>query len=136
MLRLAAEHADIAGILPVAKADGSGLSEDELSESSFVHKIELLRSAAGDRFDDIELNLLVQAVEVADDARGAAEKLAREWDEPVEPILDMPFVLLGPVPAIVEKVRRLREDLGFSYLTLFEKDFERFAPALDELKGA
>jgi hypothetical protein len=100
-----------------------------------VGKIELLRSAAGDRFDDIELNLLVQAVEVADDARGAAEKLAREWDEPVEPILDMPFVLLGPVPAIVEKLGRLREELGFSYLTLFEKDFERFAPVLDELRG-
>jgi probable F420-dependent oxidoreductase len=135
MLRLAAEYADIAGILPVAKPDGSGLSENEQSESAFVRKIELLRSAPGERLGDIELNLLVQAVEIADDSRDAAEKLAREWDEPVEPIFDMPFVLLRPVHAIVEKVRRLREELGFSYLTLFEKDFERFAPALAELRG-
>jgi probable F420-dependent oxidoreductase len=135
MLRLAAEHADIVGILPLAKADGSGLSEDEQSESSFVRKIELLRSAAGDRFGEIELNLLVQAVKIADDERAAAEKLAAEWEEPVDPILDMPFVLVGPVPAVVEKVRRLREELGFSYLTLFEKDFERFAPVLAELRG-
>jgi probable F420-dependent oxidoreductase len=133
MLRLAAEHADIVGILPVAKSDGSGLSENEQSESAFVSKIELLRSEAGDRFDEIELNLLLQAVEIADDERTAAEKLAAEWEEPVDPILDMPFVLAGPVPAIVEKVRRLREELGFSYLTLFEKDFERFAQVLAEL---
>ncbi|MGH2818847.1 MAG: TIGR03621 family F420-dependent LLM class oxidoreductase [Actinomycetota bacterium] len=135
MLRLAAEHADIIGILPLAKADGSGLSENEQSESAFMRKIEFLGSAAGERFGEIELNLLVQAVEIADDERAAAEKLAAEWEEPVDPILDMPFVLVGPVPAIVEKVRRLREELGFSYLTFFEKDFERFAPMLADLRG-
>ena len=135
MLRLAAERANIVGILPVAKADGSGLSEKELSESSFVRKIELLRATAGERFGEIELNLLIQAVEIADDERAAAERLAAEWEEPVDPILDMPFVLLGPVPAIVDKVLRLRDELGFSYLTLFEKDFERFARVLAELRG-
>ena len=135
MLRLAAVRANIVGILPVAKADGSGLSEKELSESSFVRKIELLRATAGERFGEIELNLLIQAVEIADDERAAAERLAAEWEEPVDPILDMPFVLLGPVPAIVDKVLRLRDELGFSYLTLFEKDFERFAPVPAELRG-
>ena len=135
MLRLAAERADIVGILPVAKADGSGLSEDESSESSFARKIEIVRGVAGERFGEIELNLLIQAVEIADDERAAAEKLAAEWEEPVDPILDMPFVLLGPVPAIVDKVLRLRDELGFSYLTLFEKDFERFAPVPAELRG-
>jgi probable F420-dependent oxidoreductase len=134
MLRLAAERADIVGILPVAKPDGSGLSEADQSKSAFARKIELLRAAAGERFDDIELNMLIQAVEIADDERAAAEKLAAEWEEPVDPILDMPFVLLGPVPAIVDKVLRLRDELGFSYLTLFEKDFERFAPVLAELE--
>ncbi len=135
MLHLAAERADIIGILPVAKTDGSGLSEAEQSEIAFARKIELLRAAAGARFDEIELNLLVQAVEIAYDERAAAEKLAAEWEEPVDPILDMPFVLLGPVPAIADKVVRLRDELGFSYLTLFEKDFERFAPVLAALAG-
>jgi hypothetical protein len=32
-------------------------------------------------------------------------------------------------------VGRAREEIGFSYLILFEKDFERFAPLLDELRG-
>jgi probable F420-dependent oxidoreductase len=135
MLRLAAERADIVGILPVAKPDGSGLSEADQSKRALARKIELLRAAAGERFDDIELNMLIQAVEIADDGRAAAEKLAAEWEEPVDPILDMPFVLLGPVPAIVDKVLRMRDELGFSYLTLFEKDFERFAPVLAELEG-
>jgi probable F420-dependent oxidoreductase len=133
MLRLAADRADIAGILPVAKPDGSGLSEEEQSEMAFARKIEVLRAAAGARFDEIELNLLIQAVEIAGDERAAAERLAAEWEEPVDPILDMPFVLLGPVAAIVDKVLRLRDELGFSYLTLFEKDFERFAPVLAKL---
>ena len=135
MLRLAAERANIVGILPVAKPDGSGFIEEEQGEVAFVRKIELLRATAGDRFGEIELNLLIQAVEIADDERAAAEKLAAEWEEPVDPILDMPFVLLGPVPAIVDKVLRLRDELGFSYLTLFEKDFERFAPVPAELRG-
>ena len=135
VLRLAAKRANIVGILPVAKPDGSGFIEEEQGEVAFVRKIELLRAAAGERFGEIELNLLIQAVEIADDERAAAEKLAAEWEEPVDPILDMPFVLLGPVPAIVDKVLRLRDELGFSYLTLFEKDFERFAPVLAELRG-
>ena len=121
VLRLAAKRANIVGILPVAKPDGSGFIEEEQGEVAFVRKI--------------ELNLLIQAVEIADDERAAAEKLAAEWEEPVDPILDMPFVLLGPVPAIVDKVLRLRDELGFSYLTLFEKDFERFAPVPAELRG-
>ena len=135
VLRLAAKRANIVGILPVAKPDGSGFIEEEQGEVAFVRKIELLRAAAGERFGEIELNLLIQAVEIADDERAAAEKLAAEWEEPVDPILDMPFVLLGPVPAIVDKVLRLRDELGFSYLTLFEKDFERFAPVPAELRG-
>ena len=135
VLRLAAKRANIVGILPVAKPDGSGFIEEEQGEVAFVRKIELLRAAAGERFGEIELNLLIQAVEIADDERAAAEKLAAEWEEPVDPILDMPFVLLGPVPAIVDKVLRLQEELGFSYLTLFEKDFERFAPVLAKLEG-
>jgi hypothetical protein len=34
-----------------------------------------------------------------------------------------------------ESTFRLRDELGFFYLTLFEKDFEHFAPVLAKLEG-
>jgi hypothetical protein len=47
----------------------------------------------------------------------------------------VPAASFSPLCTRFDKVLRLRDELGFSYLTLFEKDFERFAPVLAELEG-
>jgi hypothetical protein len=44
-------------------------------------------------------------------------------------------VLLGTIDEICETVRRRRERYGISYLTVFERDMEAFAPVVARLAG-
>ena len=44
-----------------------------------------------------------------------------------------PYVLIGPVEAIAEQLAERRERLGVSYVTVFERDLEAFAPVIARL---
>ena len=62
MLRLAAREADIAGFTVVTAEDDPG--------RLLADRIEFLRDAAGDRFDQLELNLFVFSVAVTSGGAG------------------------------------------------------------------
>ena len=76
--RIAAREADIVGINPNMRA-GRGRVPTRPPmpwPSSVDRKIGWVREAAGDRFDDLELNCLTFLTIVTDDRAGMAEKLA------------------------------------------------------------
>src|SRR4029077_6738104 len=57
MLRLAARHADIVGVLPAPiKNSQDGEDPADRSPAAFDAKLAVLREAAGDRFPDLEIN--------------------------------------------------------------------------------
>ena len=60
MLSIAAREADIIGILPKALTNGT-ISEDptERFAETLAQKVEWIRQAAGERFDEIELSMVV-----------------------------------------------------------------------------
>ena len=60
-------------MLPV----GGQFREDQLSGAAWPEQVAYLRRAAGARFSDLELNVLLQRVVVTDDARQACEDLSR-----------------------------------------------------------
>ena len=139
MLAIAAREADIIGILTASVASGV-LSSDpaERSAANVARKVEWVRQAAGDRFPAIELSL-VASVALAANARRAAERYARAqgWGGiPVEQVLDMPSVLVGPVDQIVEQLRARRERFGFSYYVVSDRVMADFAPVVAPLAGA
>jgi len=80
LLSLAAREADIVSIMPRSKGDGGGLEDADASAESFDRKVALIRQAAGDRFDRLELNTLVQEVILTDDRSEAARKIAHDWE--------------------------------------------------------
>jgi hypothetical protein len=83
--------------------------------------MQLIREAAGDRYDRLELNALVQRVVVTDDRRHAAEELAGRWPQlRPEEILQCPYVLIGTVDQMVEDLQAHRERWGISYYVIFE----------------
>ncbi len=89
-----------------------------------------LAEAAGDR--DVERSSLVQICEVGTEvstAEALAERLKVELDVPT----DSPFVLVGSVEQIVDKIERLRERVGISHYVIREP--EAFAPIVERLKG-
>jgi probable F420-dependent oxidoreductase len=137
LLALAAREADIvafSGITFVrggAEPDVAGFRAAAVDE-----RVRLVREAAGPRFADLELNVLVQRVVETGDRRGAAEELARRWTPlTADEILGSPFVLLGSIDEMVAQLAAQRRRWGFSYYTVFESVIDTFAPVVERLAG-
>ena len=135
-LTLAAREASIVGLVPRARRDGSGLDMTDLSDAATREKLEWVRSAAGDRFDSLEIHALIQAVAVGERRTAAADQLASRFKVARDVVLETPYVLLGTIEEMCESLRQRRERYGISYLTVFERDMEVFAPVVARLAGA
>jgi probable F420-dependent oxidoreductase len=134
MLAFAAREADIVGIIAQANPRGS-LDEARDSEALLARKVAWVREAAGARFGQLELGVLIWNVAVTDDRQGTAEQIAAARGLRVEQVLGSPYYLIGSVEAIIEQVMALRERYGISYLTVFPTDVEAFAPVVARLAG-
>jgi probable F420-dependent oxidoreductase len=132
-LSLAAREASIVGFVPRALKDGSGLDRGDFGEAALRQKIQWVRAAAGDRFDSLELNALIQAVVVSDQRTHTADQLAARFKVARDLVLESPYVLLGTIDEICDTIRQRRERYGISYLTVFERDMEAFAPVVERL---
>src|SRR5438132_13911039 len=75
LLTIAAAQADIISIMPRPKRDGSALEDGDATAAAFDHKLEVIRDAAGSRFEAHEFNTLGEDAIVTDDAAGGAAKL-------------------------------------------------------------
>jgi len=122
LLALAAREADIVAI-------GAGPQE---GEAGIRDRVERLRAAAPERFDDLELNM--NLVAVGDQLHPAAaarmgvdlEQLARSGS---------PMVLTGGPDEMAERLLRTRETLGISYVMVADAFMDAFAPVVERLAG-
>ena len=126
LLGLAAREADIVG-LGVNPRDG---------EAVLREKIDVVRRAAGSRFETLELS--TNLIAVADHGPSAAVVQARlshlfrlELDDLVRD--RSPFVVWGTVDDMVDQLRDRRERFGISYITVPEDLMEAFAPVVERL---
>jgi probable F420-dependent oxidoreductase len=141
MLELAARHAQIVGLAARVPAP---FRHDPLSclAEATAEKIAWVREAAGDRFDDIELNTypVLAPVRVAANAPAAARTLAHQLRErdgielSEAALLDSPHVFFGTVEQLVDKCEGLRERFGISYI-MAGAEAEAFAPVVERLAG-
>ncbi|HEX5039498.1 MAG TPA: TIGR03621 family F420-dependent LLM class oxidoreductase [Candidatus Limnocylindria bacterium] len=139
-LTLAAREAQIVGlaprILPVGAADPNSVTFEGTRE-----KIGWVREAAGDRFDDLELNIYpsMTGVSITDEplkeAQEVADRVSQRSGVPVsaEELLDSPHIFINTVGGFVEKFRRLRDELGISSIMVGEVD--ELAPVVERLAG-
>jgi probable F420-dependent oxidoreductase len=150
VLRIAGQHAQIVGVAGTYQVRGQPPGTFRLATTAEVdERMAFARSCAGARADEIEWHLLVQAVVVTDDRRGAAEERVAEWrraseaalaTDPgavptVDELLATPYVLIGTADEIAAQLRRSRERWGFSYVTVHEPYMQAFAPVIDRLRG-
>ncbi len=138
MLSIAAQEADIIGILPIALMNGT-ISDNpvERMASTIAQKVEWIREAAGDRFEDIELSMIV-SLSITEHQQQRAEQIMREreWGSlATQDVLDMPSILIGTVEEITEKLYTLRELYGLSYFVIPDASVEAFAPVVAQLAG-
>ena len=137
LLSLAAREADIVGLTGLgfpkggSVVDVAGFKADSVDEC-----VGLVRSEAGERFERLELNVLVQRVVVTDDARSVAAELADQWPAlSVEDILDTPYLLIGTVDEMAAALRARREHWGISYVVTHEPFRDALAPVVAQLAG-
>jgi len=138
MLGIAAREADIVGIQTVVTTSGD-LEMDPANwlATTIQRKVDLIRDAAGDRFDDVELNTTVSIHITGDRAAGARRVIGEHgWQGvSVADVLEMPALLIGTPADIVDQVRRRRDRYGLSYFVVSEKNVELVAPVILELSG-
>ena len=138
VLTLAAQEADIVSLSVKGSAEG-GLDWDSISAEATAQKLAWVREAAGGRTDRVELHVMAIFVAVTDDPRQAAEAMLRDWDIAgvltVDQLLASPHALIGSENGIVETLLGLREQFGFSYVSVFQEAMEPFAPIVARLSG-
>jgi len=98
-------------------------------------KIDWVRAGAGDRFDQIELEIAAYFAVVTDDPESAAAGLAGRFDSDPAILVDHPHALIGSVDQICDLLLERRERYGISYITVSNRALEVFAPVVDRLAG-
>jgi probable F420-dependent oxidoreductase len=136
VLSIAARHADIVGINPnlASGAIGAEVVADAMAER-VDEKVGWVRDAAGDRFDDLELNVLSFLSTVTDDPAGLAGGVAEMFGASAEEVLATPSVVVGTVAGICDTLIERRNRWGFSYYVFQADSAVTMAPVVAALAG-
>ena len=135
LLRLAAREAQIVGLAPQMTATGRPMlraAGDEAVEA----RVAVVRDAAGDRFEQLELNAFVGDAGIVG------------GDQPIGPTLSAflksagpaaiggsPYLLYGTRTQLRDSLLRRRERTGISSYGIPTRSMEAFAPLVQELTG-
>jgi probable F420-dependent oxidoreductase len=142
LLTLAGREAQIIGLAPrIVQGDKPRLEAWSITAAATEEKIGWIREAAGERFDEIELNSYPTGgpTVVTDDPRAEARRRADRIREQtgvelsVEEVLDSPHTFIGSVKDLRHKFVELRERFGIS--SFLVDDLDALAPVVEELAG-
>lgn len=137
MLTLAAQQADIVGInVSLAAGVIDATAGANATAEATEEKLRWLAEAAGDRYEDLELNTRVHLAAVTDDRLGLATMVAPALGMSPEAALESPHALAGTVEQLVDTIVERRERFGLSYITVGLDAVDTFAPVVAQLAGA
>jgi probable F420-dependent oxidoreductase len=147
LLAVAARQADIIQVLPGPNNGAPSLDTDALTPRAYRKKIDWIRDAAGGRFEDIELGVLLLNVTITDDPERVASEFLSLVADPKGPasgdrptpehILSSPVVAIGSLEQVCEKLSAIRDTFGFSYFTGPPGTrAESLAPVIERLAGS
>jgi probable F420-dependent oxidoreductase len=142
MLTLAAREADIVG-LNIGTTPQGGLDFATMTAEALASKIAWVKQAAGERFEELELHILLLAVIITNDRRQAAAKLLEDLqadpfsdaDLSVEQILESPYLLVGTVDEMIADLIARRQRYGISYVAVFGDSMMPFCQVVSRLAG-
>ncbi len=136
MLSLAGRHADIVGInptMPNGEADAAAAQSGTADATD--QKVEWVRRAAGDRFDDLEINLLNFGCFVTDDRVALVEQFAPAFGISPDELLEFPHALVGTVDEICDALQQRRSRWHASYIVIQHDAMDAMAPVVARLAG-
>ncbi|MFP3907796.1 MAG: LLM class flavin-dependent oxidoreductase, partial [Acidimicrobiales bacterium] len=136
MLGVAAREADIVSVNfdlssgavgPDALITGTG--------DATRQKLEWMKEAAAERFDDLELSVTVFFAAVTDDPDKLMEQVAPGFGVDLAGGYDLPHILVGSIDQICDALVQRREEFGFSYIVVSGGAWEAMAPVVARLAG-
>ena len=133
MLQLAAREADIVGLEDHQFADRASGNAPVAANSA--EQARIVRKAAGARFAELELNIFTARVEITDQRSSVLEELARQLNLAPGQVAGSTSFLVGSEQSIVDQLLEWRETIGISYVMVFDRVMDAFAPIVARLSG-
>jgi probable F420-dependent oxidoreductase len=139
VLSLAAREADIVSFNIRTTPEG-GFDPGSVTPEATLQKLAWVLQAGGERLSALEFNVLCSKAAVSEHPLREVEGFVARWKQigvpyTVEGVMASPHTLVGSAAQIAEKLERNREEYGFSYISIFDDDFESFAPVVKLLAG-
>lgn len=136
VLALAGRRADIIGLNPALAA---GVIDEHAGPSATAEateeKLRVIRDAAGDRFDQIELQTRVHLAIVTDDPAAMYELFADGFGLTPDQARHSPHALCGTVDQMIDDLVERRERFGISTIGLSASSLDDMEPVISRLAG-
>jgi probable F420-dependent oxidoreductase len=136
VLTIAGREADIVGINPAivsGAVDADAARNGAAAETD--QKLEWVKKGAGDRYADLELNMLIFAAMITDDPAGTKAQMAPLFGLEGSDLDDYPHALIGTVDSITEDLQRRRDRWDVSYIVVQGDAMDAIAPVVAKLAG-
>lgn len=136
ILGIAGREADIVSINfdnSAGKIGPKGVGSGTIDGTA--QKIEWIQAGAGERFDDLEIEIAAYFTVVTDHTEIVQEEFAKLFGLEASEIANHPHCLIGPVGELIEKIQQRREELGINYVTFSGAVIDDVAPIIDALSG-
>jgi probable F420-dependent oxidoreductase len=146
LLSLAAREADIVSLDMATTVDGTKDAASGTADAT-TRQVELVRQAAGPRFEELELHIAAHVAVTPDRLQGAQDLVAGWRQLPAdmvsnaatvstENVLAWPGALIGTVEQMAEELVSRRARYGVSYITVMAEQVDAFAPVVARLTGS
>jgi probable F420-dependent oxidoreductase len=135
LLRMAAREAQIVALAPQMTVDGRPMLR-QATDGALVERVEIVRRAAGPRFETLELNAFVADAGVVGGAQPIAASMAALLKSAGPALVGgSPYVLYGTIARLREALLRRRERTGLSSYGIPARAMEALAPLVEQLAG-
>lgn len=136
VLGIAGAEADIVSLNfdnASGKIGPAGVASSTATETT--RKLDWIRAGAGDRYDELEIEIGGYFTVVTDDRAGTLEKMGPMLGLEPEELGRCPHALIGSVDAICDQLEERRAEFGISYVTVGSGVATMFAPVVERLAG-
>lgn len=134
ILKLAARQADIVGFIPQFSSRGRPILTD-VTESALERKVAIVREAAGDRFERLELNLLIADAGMMGGGQALPRSALAAAKAGTAGLVGSPYLLYGTLAGLRDLLECRRERTGISYYAIRRGAMEEMAPLVAALAG-